>query len=194
MKLHFPRLLLSLTALSGASLLMLACAGASKSDQAAEAAKKDDPLAGAPDWVTGDCRNYFAGKPVLCGVGSVTGVTSPSLARNTAMARGRTEIARYLNVEVKSILTDYQAAKGVTNEQEIESRSTQISEMTLSGSRMASYFIGKDGQYYALMALELDSFKQSIESSSTIEQELKKALVDNATKAFSVQDSEISKY
>lgn len=156
--------------------------------------EKADPLEGAPIWVTQDCRNHFKDEPVICGVGSVSGVDSPSLARNTAMARGRTEISRYLTIEVRSIITDYQAQKGGKTEQEIEDQSTQISEMTLSGSRMASYFIGKDGTYYSLMVLELDAFKESVEASSTIEQELKQALIDNANKAFSVRDSEVSRY
>lgn len=157
-------------------------------------ADKADPLQGAPIWVTQDCRDHFKDEPVICGVGSVSGVDSPSLARNAAMARGRTEISRYLTTEVKSIITDYQAQKGGKTEQEIEDQSTQISDMTLSGSRMASYFIGDDGTYYSLMVLELDAFKESVEASSTIEQELKQALIDNANKAFSVRDSEVSRY
>lgn len=156
--------------------------------------ENENSLEGAPVWVTQDCRDHFKDEPVICGVGSVSGVDSPSLARNTAMARGRTEISRYLSTEVKSIITDYQAQKGGKTEQEIEDQSTQISEMTLSGSRMSSYFVGKDGTYYSLMVLELDAFKQSVEASSTIEQELKQALIDNANKAFSVRDSEISRY
>jgi hypothetical protein len=191
-------LLLSLSLV--AALSMVAC-GSSKQEGAKNGkdgengeAKKDDPLEGAPVWVTQDCRNHFKDEPVICGVGSVSGVESASLARNTAMARGRTEISRYLSVEVRSIITDYQAQTGGKTEQEIQDQSTQISEMTLSGSRMASYFIGKDGTYYSLMVLELEAFKESVEASSTIEQELKQALLSNANKAFSVRDSEVSRY
>lgn len=163
-----------------------------KGNDAAE--EKVDPLEGAPVWVKQDCRDHFKDEPVICGVGSVSGVDSPSLARNTAMARGRTEISRYLSIEVKSIIRDYQATKGGKTEQEIEDESHQISEMTLSGSRMAAYFQGKDGTYYALMVLELDAFKDSVEASSTIDQALKEALINNANKAFSVRDSEVSRY
>src|SRR5690606_7740636 len=109
-----------------------------KGDESAEG-EKIDPLEGAPVWVKQDCRDHFKDEPVICGVGSVSGVDSPSLARNTAMARGRTEISRYLSIEVKSIIRDYQATKGGKTEQEIEDESHQISEMTLSGSRMASH-------------------------------------------------------
>lgn len=191
---------LNLLFLSFALSSMTAC-GSSKQEGAQNGKggkegeeEKVDPLEGAPIWVTQDCRDHFKDEPVICGVGSVSGVDSPSLARNTAMARGRTEISRYLTTQVRSIITDYQAQKGGKTEQEIEDQSTQISEMTLSGSRMASYFIGKDGTYYSLMVLELDAFKESVEASSTIDQELKQALIDNANKAFSVRDSEVSRY
>jgi len=156
--------------------------------------KEKDPLAGAPSWVTADCRDHFQGEPVICGVGSVSGVASPSLARNTAMARGRTEIARYLQIQVTSVITDYQAAKGGTTEQSIEDQSQQVSEMTLSGSRLASYFIGKDGTYYGLMVLEMKQFVTSIGQATTIDPGLREALIQNATKTFSARDTETSPY
>jgi hypothetical protein len=156
--------------------------------------KEKDPLAGAPSWVTADCRDHFQGEPVICGVGSVSGVASPSLARNTAMARGRTEIARYLQIQVTSVITDYQAAKGGTTEQSIEDQSQQVSEMTLSGSRLASYFIGKDGTYYGLMVLEMKQFVSSIGQATTIDPGLREALIQNATKTFSARDTETSPY
>jgi hypothetical protein len=187
------RALLAVLFLSTSSLV--ACgSGGGGADPKTPDEKQDDPLVGAPNWVLADCRDHFADQAVICGVGSVTGVSSASLARNTSMARGRTEISRYLSTEVKSVLRDYQGASEGKNEQEIEERSTQISEMTLSGSRMAGHFRAKDGTHYALMVLELDSFKQSIEASSSIDEELKRALMEHANTAFSVRDSEVSRY
>lgn len=183
---------LLLLALSGCASKQKAGSKDASSEEAEKA--KEDPLAGAPVWVRADCRDHFKDKMVICGVGSVTDVPSASLARNTAMARGRTEISRYLSIEVKSVITDVQAVRGGKSEQEIEDQSQQISEMTLSGSRMASYFQAKDGTYYALMVLELEAFKQSVASSATIDQELKEALLANASKSFSVRDSEVSRY
>src|SRR5687768_13412117 len=91
------------------ALIMLAACGGTTAEPAA-----NNALAGAPAWVTGDCRKHFGTppEPVICGVGTVSDIASPSLARNAAMGRGRTEIARYLEVRVKSILTDYQAQAG----------------------------------------------------------------------------------
>lgn len=154
----------------------------------------NEALAGSPEWVRGDCRKSFEGKSVLCGVGTVSGVSSPSLARNTAMARGRTEIARYLQVEVKSVLTDYQAAKGGVIEQKIEDQSIQIAEMTLGGSRMAEYWIGKDGTYYALMALEFESYSSALANAPDLDPPLRDALVERARKSFSSRDTEVSRY
>ncbi len=175
----------------------IACGGSSQAEaESADSAQEseENALSDAPDWVLGDCRDQFKGDAVLCGVGSVSGVASPSLARNTAMARGRTEIARYLQIEVKSVLTDYQAAKGGAIEQEIEDESQQIAEMTLTGTRMVKYHLGKDGTYYALMTLELESYEKTIAGAQSIDEPLKIALVNKARKSFSSRDSEVSRY
>lgn len=180
---------------------LIACGGSKK--EAEEPQKEEggtttksmnEALADAPDWVKGDCRDRFKNQPVLCGVGAVSGVSSPSLARNTAMARGRTEIARYLQIEIKSVLTDYQSAKGGVVDQQIEDQSTQIAEMTLNGTRMEQYWVGKDGSYYALMALELEAYSSAIRGASSIEPPLQDALIQRAQKTFSSRDTEVSQY
>jgi len=182
------------------ALLALGCGGSQKmAEEPTESSGTttktlNEALADAPDWVRGDCRSAFKGQAVLCGVGTVSGVSSPSLARNTAMARGRTEIARYLEVEVKSVLTDYQTAKGGVVEQEIVDQSQQIAEMTLSGTRMAQYWIGKDGTYYALMALDLEAYSSALQNADSVEPPLKQALIDRAKKTFSSRDTEVSRY
>lgn len=181
-------------------LLLVACGGSQQASEDASSSSgastknQNDSLAEAPDWVRGDCRNTFKDQIVLCGVGAVSGVSSPSLARNTAMARGRTEIARYLEVEVQSVLTDYQAAKGGATEQEIVDQSKQIADMTLSGTRMAQYWVGKDGTYYALMALDLESYTAKLEGADSVEPPLKQALIEKAKKTFSSRDTEVSHY
>jgi hypothetical protein len=180
--------------------LSIACGGSTNEAESPEASKStttqnmNAALADAPEWVRGDCRESFKNQAVLCGVGAVSGVSSPSLARNTAMARGRTEIARYLQVDVKSVLTDYQAAKGGVIEQQIEDQSQQIADMTLSGTRMAKYWVGKDGTYYALMALELEAYSSAIQGAQNIEPPLRDALVERARRSFSARDTEVSRY
>jgi len=171
-------------------LLAAACGGS------AEHAASNHSLAGAPAWVTGDCRKHFANPPdpIICGVGMVSDIKSPSLARNAAMGRGRTEIARYLQVRVKSILSDYQAQAGDVGEQVIEENSKQITDVTLSGTRMADYWTSPDGSYYALMTLGLTEFKSSVEQVQGISEPVRQVVLQNATKAFSVHDDETSRY
>jgi hypothetical protein len=165
----------------------------SPADQPAVDAKAA-ALAGTPDWVTGDCRKQFPGQQVVCGVGAVSGVSSPSLARNAAMGRGRTEIARFLKVEVTSVLRDYQATSNGKVEQNIEDQSEQITAMTLSGTKMSNYFIGKDGTYYALMVLGFEDFQSSLEGAQTIEAPMRSALLKGCKKAFSSRDDETRQY
>lgn len=184
-------------ALAPVLVLALACAGRQSEDPAAGSDSDEPalgPLAGAPAWVTQDCRQEFEGASVICGVGSVTGVKSASLARNTAMARGRTEIARFLSIEVRSVLVDYQGQKGGEIEQEIEERSKQITDMTLSGTRLTNDYLARDGTYYALMALDLDTFTRSVQAADSLDAPLKDALITNATKAFSAREGEVSRY
>jgi hypothetical protein len=175
----------------------MACGGSSKNESAPSspaAGQLASSVSGAPAWATGDCRKYFGEQPVICGVGSVSGVTSPTLARNAAMGRGRTEIARYLQVRVKSILTDFQKVNGGLNEQSIEENSKQITDLTLSGTRMTDYWIAPDGTYYALMSLGLEEFKSSVEQAPNIQEPLRQAVLQAAGKAFSVHDDETSRY
>jgi hypothetical protein len=170
---------LRLTLITGLTLVT-ACGGS------AEPAAANNALAGAPSWVTGDCRKHFgqSAEPVICGVGAVSDVKSPTLARNAAMGRGRTEIARYLEVRVKSILTDYQAQAGGVSEQVIEENSKQ----------MAEYWVGSDGTYYALMTLGLTEFKTSVEGLQGISEPVRQVVLQNATKAFAIHDDETSQY
>lgn len=170
--------------------LLGACGGS------AEPAASNNALAGAPAWVTGDCRKHFGqtANEVICGVGAVSDVKSPTLARNAAMGRGRTEIARYLEVRVKSILTDYQAQAGGVSEQVIEENSKQITDVTLSGTRMADYWVAPDGTYYALMTLGLTEFRTSVEQVQGISEPVRQVVLQNATKAFAVHDDETSRY
>lgn len=183
-----------LTSLLLVFVSLSAFAGCGSSEPAKPPPQTPGSIDGAPPWVTGDCRKHFGTQQVICGVGSVSGVTSPALARNAAMGRGRTEIARYLQVRVKSILTDYQAVKGGANEQVIEENSKQITDMSLSGTRMAEYFIAPDGTYYALVTLGIDEFKSTIAQAPGIEEPIRQTLLENAGKAFSVHDDETSRY
>ena len=90
-----PRLLLGLAAVAA-----LGCASTLE-----PAEVHPDEFAGAPEWVTNDCSE-FVDDDELCGVGSMNGSRNVALARTTAIARARTEIARTLGVRVNSLPMD----------------------------------------------------------------------------------------
>ena len=91
------------------ALASFACA----SDPEPTAEEKLGPMAGelsgAPDWVTKGCGAFWGddSPSKLCGVGSAGGSRNHSLMVTAAQGRGRTAIARSLDLHVKAMLKDY---------------------------------------------------------------------------------------
>jgi hypothetical protein len=158
-------------------------------------------LVGAPTWVSMGCAAYFGDKgekkDKICGVGAVGGMTNPAMARTAAQGRGRTEIARSIKVKVKSMLKDYAAVtKGgpgakLNNEEHIEDVSKQITDTTLSGTRLQETWISSSGTWYALMVLDTEAFKDSLKAqSNNLDEKTRAAIVERADKAFAEIDQE----
>jgi hypothetical protein len=150
----------------------------------------------APKWMRNGCGAFFAEKKTLiCGVGGVAGMTNPSLARTTAEGRARTEIARSLRVRAKAMLKDYQAAtqggpgNKLASEQHIEDTSKQISDVTLSGTRLQDTWVSSKGTLWALMVLDLDAFRSTIKSMNELDEELRRAIVQRADRSFQELDA-----
>jgi hypothetical protein len=95
---------------------------------------------------------------------------------------------------VHAILTDYQSASGAGSAQEIEETSKQITDVSLSGTSMAEHFVGRDGTYYALMALGLPEFTEAVQAMPQLAEPVRAELLRNAPKAFSAHDDEASRY
>ena len=121
-------------ALMTAALILVGCGGPPTTGTAME-----KELEGAPDWVI---DGHGGDNDKVYGVGSVNGTRNVGLARSAAQGRGRTAIARSMEVIVKSMLKDYQASAtggeefmlAASDEQYIEDTSKQITDMTLSGT------------------------------------------------------------
>ncbi|MBN2716902.1 MAG: LPP20 family lipoprotein [Deltaproteobacteria bacterium] len=188
---------------------MVGCGNRSKNEDTTpekeRAADKDAVIAtgaaAGPEWVRADCASYFKakGQKALCGVGVVKGVADPGMARTAALSRGRTEIARTIQVEIKSVLTDYQKQGADSNgvlqgEQAIESISRQVSDVTLNGSRMTDSWVAPDGTFYALMVLEQGDFTTAISDSPQMDAPIREVVLAVAPKLFSAYDDETSAY
>ena len=152
-------------------------------------------LKGAPEWVAKGCNSYWKaeeGKKMICGVGSVSGTSNPTLAREAAIGRARADIARKLQINVNSILKDYQATTtggalfgtAAADEQHIEIISKQVTDANLTGSELVDAWISETGTYYALVALDAKKFKDTVSRMGSLSEPLRKAIIERADKSF----------
>jgi hypothetical protein len=177
------------------SLLVAACGGSAPAAEAPAPSALTLELAGAPEWVSDCTEHYPAEQKVLCGVGSVSGMTNPGLARSAAEGRARTAIARGLQLQLAAMLKDYQASTEggasakLASEQHIEDTARQITSMTLSGTRMDEHWISQAGTYYALVILDVQSFKGAVSGMAELDESTRAAIVARADKSFAELDA-----
>ena len=186
-----------LTAALIASLAAFACSSTQGPDEEPLNTAVGD-LAGAPDWILRGCSAFWGddSPAMICGVGSMAGTRNHSLAVSGARARGRTAIARTLDTKVTAMLKDYQStttggeyfAKSANDEQHIEDVSKQITDITLSGTRQEDHWISDTGTLYVLMALDVDDFKDAVNSMSQLNEEVRQAVNERADEAFEELD------
>ncbi|WP_435549358.1 LPP20 family lipoprotein [Desulfobacterium sp. N47] len=156
---------------------------------------------GAPDWVTKGCNSHKEDKKSpskICGVGSCGSTRNPSLARESAIGRARTEIARKLQTKITSMLKDYQSTttggenfgNQAADEQHIVHVSKQITDMSLSGTEMVDSWVSKNGNFYALVVYDVDKFKDSVNQIGNLNESIRKAVIERADKAFEDLDAQ----
>ncbi len=149
---------------------------------------------GAPEWVI-EGRGQENKK--IYGVGSVNGTKNIALARSSAQGRGRTEIARSLQLKVKSMLKDYQASstggeefnKNAWDEQYIEDTSKQITDISLSGTVQENTWMSGTGTLWILMAMDVERFKDSIKKMGTLSEGMRDYIAANAARSFAELDN-----
>jgi len=186
------RILLTVVLVLAAAWLV-GCGSSGPKDPSSVVEKELD---GAPDWVL---EGRGGDKELIYGVGSVAGTRNVTLARTTAQARGRTEIARSLEVQVRSMLKDYQSTttggeyfgRQANDEQHIEDVTKQITDMTLTGTRQEELWIADTGTLYVLMALDVEAFKDTIDNMGQLDEDLREAVKDRADEAFRELDQHL---
>lgn len=191
-----------LCCLAALGALIFAVAGCASTPKPPGEAVKGE-LAEAPDWVRKGCTGYWKDEKSkrLCGVGSVGGTRNASLARNAAIARGRTEIARSLQVQIEAMLKDYQATttggedfgSAAADEQHVVDVSRQITETTLAGTELVDSWISSSGTFYALVALDVESFKEAVSQMRDLSERVRAAVVDRAERAFEDLDRQLDR-
>ena len=191
---------ISIAVFVSSGIILSGCASQPVTPTAIDTVMKNEFI-GAPDWVTKDCASYIKDNKKICGVGSIGGTRNPSIARTTAVARARTEIARNLQTRVLAMLKDYQATtsggqyfgKYASDEQHVVDVSKQITNMTISGTVQKEIWVGKNGIYYVLVTLDIEKFKNIVQNMHSLPESVRKAVVQRADKAFGELDREIDK-
>lgn len=170
--------------------VLAGCGGQQKPKEAMKA-----EIQGLPKWALGKCQEGLKNKDAICGTGG-EGMSNISLARSAAEGRARTELARSLQVRVKSMLKDYQAAttggseNQTAREQHIEDVSKQISDVTLSVSRLEDSFVSETGTFWALVALDTESFKDSLKNMNDLDERIRAHIERRADHAFRELDAQ----
>ena len=175
-------------------IFLMALAACGSTDKKTGDAVKNE-FDGAPKWVLGSSSTPTQ----ICGVGSANGSRNVSMMRTSAMGRGRTEIARMLELKVQSMLKDYQATttggeefgKAANDEQHIVDVAKQITDLTLSGTEQKESWISDSGTLYMLMCADLEKFKNTVNSMSQLSESVRKAVTERADKAFEELSKEI---
>jgi hypothetical protein len=182
-----PSSLLTLGTLSLALCgMLLGCGGQQKPKEQLAAEMK-----GLPKWALGKCQDTLKNKDALCASGSVQNQSNVNLARAAAEQRARTELARQLQVHVKAMLKDYQAATSggednkTASEQHIEDVSKSVTDMTLSGTRLEDTWVNEEtGTFWALVVLDADAFKDSLTKASALDERVRAHIVQRAERSF----------
>lgn len=183
-----------------AALAAFGCASTPKVNEPGGESALASEFEGAPVWVTSNCAKYLK-KPVACASGSFGGSRNAGLAKSQAEARGRTAVAQLLQTQVQAMVKDYQASttggaefgEAANDEQHVEQVAKQITDMTLNGVIMEESWISKSGTFYALMVLDLETFKNSVDQMKQLSEGLRQAIKARADRSFHELDQEIEK-
>ncbi len=154
-----------------------------------------------PDWVT-QGSGAFGGEEgrVFYGVGDVSGVKNPALARRAADNRARAEIQKIFDTYTATLMKDYMASTTAgdmtasSEEQHIEVAQKTFSAGTLSGVQIVNHWFHPDGQtVYALARLDLDNFKDSLDRMKELNSKVRDYVRKNAEKAHMDLEAEEAK-
>jgi hypothetical protein len=114
---------------------------------------------GLPEWYL----NPPVAEDAIYGVGSAK-MSSLDMSRTMAVSRARDDVARQMQVLVKSAIIDYAQEAGVAEDSQVinfaETISVQITKTTLRGCKTEKVEEGADGTLYALVVCPLSLLEE----------------------------------
>lgn len=140
---------------------------------------------GAPQWVL---KGQGEDPKLIYGLGSFTGSRDVGLARDTALARARNDIALRLQAEVRSLLESYQATTTggsgygyeVADEQHVENMVAQVGRMDLTGAGMQEMWISPKGTMWVLASVDIEEFDSKLNAMTQLNARLREDIVKRA--------------
>ncbi len=189
------RLILGVTALAA----VVATAGCGK-DVTTPDEQLPNEFAGAPGWVLQGCSAYWGddGGARLCGVGSAKVGSNMSMARTKATSRARAEISRTLETKVKSMIKDFQEqvtdGESEMTAEQFTSTTVSLSKATLNGTTPIDTWYSPTRQIYMLVALDVESFSNSVKAMDEMSDKLRTFIEARAKKSFTELDEEMEDY
>jgi hypothetical protein len=147
-------------------------------------------LANAPGWVTNGCRfhwkNEIERREIVCGVGSAGPNRNQVAARETAVARARSEIARSVTVTIESLVRhdDRNDDAG-----EFRSIAHQLTSASLPGCQVESVWQASTGEIHALVSLQVAKVQHSVRQSRALRPSDREDLARRAADAFAAMNA-----
>lgn len=189
---------LSLTSIAAATAAaaLFACSSTPDNDDG-----KDYHLDGIdhPEWITKGSGRH-GGDQSIYGVGAVSGIKNPSLARTAAGDRARAEISKVLEVYSASLMKDYSASTTAgsmdasSEEQAVSNAIKTFSANTMSGVQVIDHWVHpNDGTIFALAKLDIEGFMKMIDGAGELNEKTKERVKRAAEKAFADLDQEEAK-
>ncbi len=192
---------------AAAGLAMTACSSTPEPTKASESAPSAmnahivNALAGAPEWVVGDCKIYLAKigrKEMLCAAGAVGGSRNIALMKQNSAQRARVELANMLQTRIKGMVRDYQRSvtggenygTAADDEQFVESTSKSIVDMTLSGTESIATWASQTGELWTLVVLDTETFVKALSNMKQLDANIVQYIERNAENAFAKLDEE----
>lgn len=175
---------LKLVVIGSAAALVAACGGGQATGEAPKSFEGVD----YPEWVMKG-SGAFGGEEgrVFYGVGSVSGIKNPALARTTADNRARAEVAKIFETYSASLMKDYMASttagdmSASSEEQHVENAIKTFSAATLSGVQIVDHwFHPVDGSVYALARLDLENFTDNLNKMKELNAQVRDYVRQNA--------------
>ena len=157
-------------------------------------------FAGAPEWVLQGCSAYWGddGGARLCGVGDAKLGSNMSMARTKATSRARAEIGRTLETKVKSMIKDFQEqvtdGESEMTAEQFTSTTVLLSKSTLNGTSVMDTWFSPTRQVYILVALDVESFSNSVKAMDEMSDKLRTFIEARAKKSFTELDEEMKQY